>query len=307
MINSTLVTHFTFAAYFDIGLLKYFVFAILMCLYLFSVFANVLLIVIICMNRTLHEPMYLFLCSLFANELIGSTGLLPFLLLQILADVHTISVPLCRLQIFFLYVYVNVQFYTLAVLSYDRYLAICCPLQYNGWMTSRKIALLITLMWFFPVVGILIAVSLNASLQICGNILERLYCDNYSVVKLACHDTTVNNVYGIIYTACVFSLFLLILYTYIKILLVCFSGSKKSRRKAVSTCTPHLASLVNFSFGSFFEIIQSRFNMNGVPIALRIFLSLYFLICQPGFNPVVYGLTLTKIRIICKSLVFRQI
>ncbi|XP_058490558.1 olfactory receptor 4B13-like [Solea solea] len=307
-INSTLVTHFTFAAYFDIGLLKYLVFAILMCLYLFSVFANVLLIVIICMNRTLHEPMYLFLCSLFVNELYGSTGLLPFLLLQILADVHTVPVPLCRLQIFCLYIYVNVQFYTLAVLSYDRYLAICCPLQYNGWMTSRKIALLITLMWFFPVVAIVIMISLNASLQLCGNIIERLYCDNYSVVKLACHDTTVNNVYGIIYTFCVlFSLILLILYTYIKILIVIFSGSKQSRRKAVSTCTPHLASLLNFSCGCFLEVIQSRFNMNGVPILFRIFLSLYFLICQPVFNPVVYGLTLTKIRIICKSLVFRQI
>ncbi|KAG7464239.1 olfactory receptor 11A1-like [Solea senegalensis] len=174
-------------------------------------------------------------------------------------------------------------------------------------MTSRNIAVLITLMWFIPVIAILIVFSLNARLTICSTIIERLYCDNFSVVKLACDDTTVNNIYGLTYTTCVFGVFLLILYTYIKILLVIFSGSKKSRQKAVSTCTPHLASLLNFSCGCFLEAIQSRFNMNGVPILLRIFLSLYFLICQPGFNPVVYGLTLTKIRIICKNLVFRQI
>ncbi|KAM8904363.1 olfactory receptor 4E2-like [Spinachia spinachia] len=304
MLNSTQVSYFTFGAYFDLGLFKYFLFMITMCFYVVSICTNLLLIVVICMNTSLHEPMYLFLCSLFVNELFGSTGLFPFLMVQILSDVHTVSFSSCYLQIFCLYTYANVQFYNLAVMSYDRYLAICYPLQYNTRMAFNKVIMLIVLTWLFPLLNILIVISLSASLQLCGNIIDRLFCDNYSVVKLACSDTTAINIYGLMYTFIVLSgLAVLIFYTYMRILKVCFCGSKQSRQKAVSTCTPHLASLLNFSFGCFFEIAQGRFDMNRAPIMLRIFLSLYFLTCSPLFNPLMYGLNLTKIRIMCKSLV----
>ncbi|XP_068441498.1 olfactory receptor 10J4-like [Clinocottus analis] len=305
MMNSTQVSYFTFNAYFDLGLFKYLWFIIIMGFYVVIVGSNVLLIVVICMNRSLHEPMYLFLCSLFVNELFGSTGLFPFLLVQILSDIHTVSPPFCFLQIFCLYTYANVQFYNLAIMSYDRYLAICYPLQYNTRMPFNKVTLLIAVTWFIPVLHIVVVIALSASLQLCGNIIDRLFCDNYSIVKLACYDTTVNNIYGLMYTFIVLvGLAILIFYTYVRILRVCFSGSKQTRQKAVSTCTPHLASVLNFSFGCFFEIAQGRFDMSRAPIILRIFLSLYFLTCQPLFNPLMYGLNLTKIRIICKSIVF---
>ncbi|XP_051255472.1 olfactory receptor 52D1-like [Dicentrarchus labrax] len=304
MINSTPVSYFTLAAYFDTGVLKYLYFLIIMSLYVFIVCGNSLLIVIICMNRSLHEPMYIFLCSLFVNELYGSTGLFPMLLVQILSDIHTVSASFCYLQIFCVYTYASIQFSNLAVMSYDRYLAICCPLQYNTLMTSNNIAILITLTWLYPFLAIFILISLSVPLQLCGNIINKVYCDNYSIVKLACSNTTVNNIYGIVYTFTTVILVLLIFYTYMKILKVCFSGSKQTRQKAVSTCTPHLASLLNFSCGCFFEIVQNRFDMKRVPNMLRIFLSLYWLTCQPVFNPVVYGLNITKIRITCKSVVF---
>ncbi|XP_071352911.1 olfactory receptor 11A1-like [Trachinotus anak] len=307
MTNSTRVSYFTLAAYFDLGALQYLYFMIIMSLYVFIVCANVLLIVVICMNRSLHEPMYLFLCSLFVNELYGSTGLFPFLLVQILSDIHTVSVPFCFLQIYCVYTYASIQFSNLSIMSYDRYLAICCPLQYNTRMTSNKVAMLIALTWFYPFLAIFILISLSVPLQLCGNIINKVYCDNYSIVKLACSDTTVNNVYGIFYTFTTVVLVILILYTYMKILKVCFSGCKQTRQKAVSTCTPHLASLINFSCGCFFEIVQNRLDMKHVPIVLRIFLSLYWLTCQPLFNPVMYGLNITKIRISCKSVIFGKL
>ncbi|XP_074496668.1 olfactory receptor 11A1-like [Sebastes fasciatus] len=304
MMNSTQVPYFSLTAYFDTGLFKYLYFIIIMCLYVLIISANVLLIVVICSNRSLHEPMYLFLCSLFVNELYGSTGLFPFLLVQILSDIHTVAAPLCFLQIFCVYTYASIQFSNLAVMSYDRYLAICCPLQYNTRMTHNKVISFIALTWLYPFIAIYILISLSVPLQLCGNIITKVYCDNYSIVKLACSDTRVNNIYGIVYTFTTVILVLLIFYTYIKILRVCFSGCKQTRQKAVSTCTPHLASLLNFSFGCFFEIIQNRFNMKYVPNMLRIILSLYWLTCQPLFNPVLYGLKITKIRITCKSVLF---
>ncbi|KAM9359675.1 olfactory receptor 6E1-like [Symphorus nematophorus] len=303
MINSTQVSYFTLGAYFDTGLMKYLFFIIVLSLYLLIISANVLLIVVICLNRSLHEPVYIFLCSLFVNELYGSTGLFPLLLIQILSDIHTVSFSLCFLQIFSLHTYGTVEYFNLTIMSYDRYLAICYPLQYNTHMTSKKVAVLIALTWLTSFLLVVGTTSLSSTLQLCGNIINKVYCDNYSVVKLACYDTSANNIYGLLTTFLVIlGTITLIFYTYIKILKICFSGSKQTRQKAVSTCTPHLASLLNFSFGACFEILQSRFDMNSVPNILRIILSLYWLTCQPLFTPVLYGLKMSKIRSICRSL-----
>ncbi|KAM9359673.1 olfactory receptor 1E16-like [Symphorus nematophorus] len=308
VINSTQVSYFTLGAYFDTELFKYLFFINIIIFYSSVICANVLLIVVICLNRSLHEPMYIFLCSLFVNELYGSTGLFPFLLLQILSDIHTVSTSFCFLQIFCVYTYGSVEFTNLAVMSYDRYVAICCPLQYNTHMTSTKVAMLVAVIWLPPFFAVLVTTSLSASLQLCGNIINKVYCDNYSIIKLACFDTRINNLYELMavsLTVCV--PLSVIFYTYMKILKVCFSGSKQTRQKAASTCTPHLASIINFSFGVSFEILQSRFNMNSVPNFLRIFLSLYFLTCQPLFNPLMYGLNMSKIRIMCKSLLLSSV
>ncbi|XP_077944705.1 olfactory receptor 11A1-like [Gasterosteus aculeatus] len=304
MINSTQVSYFTLGAYVDTGGFKYLWFMILMCIYVVIVCSNLLLIVVICMNRSLHEPMYLFLCSLFVNELFGSTGLFPFLLVQILSDIHTVSAPLCFLQIFCVKLYAAVELLNLSVMSYDRYLSICYPLHYNTRMTYYTIATLIALTWLYPCVLMVVLLSLTAPLQLCGNIIYKVYCDTHSVEKLSCSDTHVINLFGLVATFSTISgSLLLIFYTYMKILVVCFSGSKQTRQKAVNTCSPHLASLLNFSVGACFEVSQSRFNMNSLPNVLRIFLSLYFFTCPPLFNPVLYGLNLSKIHVICKSLI----
>ncbi|XP_068587895.1 olfactory receptor 8G18-like [Cebidichthys violaceus] len=305
MINSTQVSYFILSAYFNTGGFKYLFFMIVMSLYMLIIGSNLLLIVVICMNRSLHEPMYLFLCSLFVNELVGSTGLFPFLLVQILSDIHTVSAPLCFLQIYCLFLYAIVEFFNLAIMSYDRYLAICYPLQYNTRMAFNKITVLLAVIWSYASVLSVVPVILSVPLQLCGNIINKVYCDNYPIVKLACSDTTANNIYGLF--AAFLTVFVpvsLIFYSYMRILRVCFSGCKQTRQKAVSTCTPHLASLLNFSFGAFFEITQSRFNMNGVPNMLRVFLSLYWLTCQPLLNPFLYGLNLSKIRILTRNLIF---
>ncbi|XP_029964548.1 olfactory receptor 11A1-like [Salarias fasciatus] len=307
MMNSTQTAFFTLGAYYDMELLRYLYFVIIMCLYLLIIGANLLLILVISVNRTLHEPMYLFLVSLFVNELYGSSGLFPLLLVQILSDSHTVSVPLCFLQIFVIYSYACCEFLNLAVMSYDRYLAICRPLQYRSQMTDRKVAMLISFTWLFPVLAIAVIIGLSASLQLCGNVIQKLFCGNYAIVRLACSDTRVNNIYGLVYT--IISIIMpaaFIIYTYAKIMRVCFSGSKQTRQKALSTCTPHVASILNFSFGCCFQILQSRYFTDSLPGMLDIIMSLYFLTCQPLFTPVLYGLKMSKIYRNCKQLLCAQ-
>ncbi|MEQ2253834.1 hypothetical protein ILYODFUR_036594 [Ilyodon furcidens] len=301
MMNSTQVSYFILGAYFDTRPFKYLFFIIVLCLYVLIVGSNVLLIVVICVNRSLHEPMYMFLCSLFVNELFGSSGLFPFLLVQILSDVHTISVTFCFTQIYCLHSYLTIEFYNLTAMSYDRYVSICHPLQYHQLMTAKITVYLIATLWVFSFLGICVTTSLSFSLQLCSNFINKVYCNNYSIVKLACSDTTVNNIYGLVASALLtFITVVLIIYTYLKILKECYSGSKQTRQKAIITCTPHLTSLLNYTFGVCFEVVQSRLNIDHVPNMMRIFLSLYFLTCQPLFNPVMYGLNLSKIRQIWK-------
>ncbi|CAB1458480.1 unnamed protein product, partial [Pleuronectes platessa] len=170
-------------------------------------------------------------------------------------------------------------------------------------------------------------VTVHFTSVLCGNIIHKVYCGNFSVVKLSCSDTTVNNVYGLIYTFISIILpLVLILYTYVRILKVCFSGSKQTRQKAVSTCTPHLASLLNFSFGAFNNVYGLIYTFISIILPLVLILYTYVRILKvcfsgskqtrqkavstctphlasllnfsfgPLFNPVMYGLKMSKIR-----------
>uniref|UniRef100_A0A4W5M8P0 Olfactory receptor n=1 Tax=Hucho hucho TaxID=62062 RepID=A0A4W5M8P0_9TELE len=307
MMNSTQFTSFILAGYSDSGHLKYLYFIIITVLYVSIVFVNTVLIVVICMERSLHEPMYLFLCSLFVNELYGSTALFPALMTNLVSDDHTVSSVCCYLQIFVLYTYGTTEFINLAVMSYDRYLAICYPLQYNVIMTPNRVCTLICVIWLYSFVKFSIQLSLTIRLRLCGNVIDKVYCDNYLVVKLACStsDTTVNNIYGLCDIALSVPVPLItIVFSYIKILIICLKSSMETRQKAFSTCTPHLASLFNFSFGCFLTLLQSRFDrpMRNVPTLLHTILSVYYLMCQPLLNPIVYGLRMAKIRQACKNI-----
>uniref|UniRef100_A0A3P8V866 Olfactory receptor n=1 Tax=Cynoglossus semilaevis TaxID=244447 RepID=A0A3P8V866_CYNSE len=296
MVNSTF-SYFVLGGYVEIGNLRYLYFTIALVLYIIITVCNTAVILLICMNRSLHEPMYLFLCSLFVNELYGSTAFFPLLLQQILSDVHIVSVSLCFLQIFCIYTYGSVEFMNLAVMAYDRYLAICRPLQYSTCMTTHRAFVLILFVWLYSFVKFLVTLSLNLRLTMCGNTIDSLYCHNYLVVKLACSDTTVNNIYGLFGIVLTVLVPLLpILFSYMKILHVCFSGSNQQRVKALSTCSPQLVSLLNFSFGCIFEILRSRFDMRAVPKTLIIILSLHFLIIQPLLSPIMFGLQMSRIR-----------
>ncbi|XP_074534796.1 olfactory receptor 51E1-like [Halichoeres trimaculatus] len=303
MINVTQFSHFRLGGYSETGFLKHIYFFVAILIYMLILCANLLLITVICRNRSLHEPMYMFPCSLFVNELYGSTAFFPLLLDQILSDTHTVSVPLCFLQIFSLYSYVGVEFLNLTVISYDRYLAICYPLQYNSYMTFKRVSVHIAAAWIIGCLCIACTVCLSSTLQLCGNVINYIYCNNYSIVKLACSDTRVNNIYGLLsLVLTIIAPMLLILYTYMMILRVCFSGSKQTRQKAVSTCTPHLVSLFNFSFGCCFEVIQSRFEKSRLLPFMVVFLSLYIFVSQPLLNPIIYGLKMSKIFDKCKGL-----
>ncbi|XP_063060799.1 olfactory receptor 11A1-like [Engraulis encrasicolus] len=297
MTNLTKFSTVVLAGYIDTGNTAYFYFAVILLLYGSIIFANVLVISAICVNSTLHEPMYLFVCNLCVNELYGTTSLFPCLLVNVISDSHEISLVYCYLQMYCMYTYATAEFCHLSVMSYDRYTSICHPLQYNTIMTQRKVCILLALAWSSSFCQFTITLSLNVQLELCGNVIQKVWCDNYLLVRQACSDTTMNSIFGL-YTTVLFigGPLLIILYSYIRVISVTFRASREAKRKSLSTCGPHLVSLLNYGICCSFEMIQSRLGKANMPDVLRVIISLYFLMIPPLFNPVMYGLKMPMIR-----------
>ncbi|XP_041742753.1 olfactory receptor 52E4-like [Coregonus clupeaformis] len=119
--------------------LKYMYFSIFLILYIAIVAENVILIGVIYTERTLHQPMYFLVCNLAANDLYGSTALLPAVLSNLATHSSEVSLAGCRTQIFCIYTYAIIEFTILGIMSYDRYVAICHPLQYQTIMSLTKV------------------------------------------------------------------------------------------------------------------------------------------------------------------------
>ncbi|XP_036393563.1 olfactory receptor 52D1-like [Megalops cyprinoides] len=277
--------------------MRYSYFLLVLILYLAIIISNSLLIGAIYLDRQFHKPMYFFVCNLCVNGLYGSMGLFPCLLVNILSDTHEISLSVCMLQTYCLHTYGICEFATLAVMAYDRYVSICNPLQYHRIMSSSTVIALISFVWLFSACHITVSIYLTSQVPLCEVHLQKLYCDNFALVKLACNDITLNNVLELI--SLVFAIVpqvSLIIYSYVRILKISLRLSGGSQVRAINTCTPHIMCLANFSISATFEALQSRFDMSKLPHTFRITASVYFLISAPLLNPIIYGMRSEAIR-----------
>jgi len=274
---------------------RYIFVVVLSLLYPVMIISNSVLIYVICVERGLHKPMYIFICNLACINLYGGSAVTPFILTKIITENYQITWLDCLVQIFSLFTYGGCDLTNLTVMAYDRYISICYPLEYAKIITPKKVAIGVAVSWLLPFLRSTVTISITANLYICGVIIEKVYCDNFSVVKLACSDTLSNNIYGVFMMSLTSLLVVTIFYTYVRIIFICLKLSKGGRVK-FSTCIPHLIALLNFLIGVCFELFQSRFNMRHVPYTVRVILSLYVLILSPIINPIIYGVKTQKIR-----------
>nr|XP_020444972.1 olfactory receptor 6N2-like [Monopterus albus] len=255
---------------------------------------NVSLILTITLDENLHEPMYICLCNLFINELYGTAGFYPKFAFDLLSDVHVISYIGCLLQIFVIYSYLLVDYSALALMAYDRYVAICRPLEYHSVMSVRRTAVLVALSWLVPLCCAIISVTLTSTLQLCGSHIEKLYCENWAIVKLACSSTKAIDIFGLIVMTFYIGHFLFILGSYVQLVKSALK-SREGRRKFTQTCVPHLLCLFNVSASLLFDVMYSRYGSAAVPQSVNNFMAIQFLLIPAIVNPIIYGLILTKI------------
>ncbi|KAM9346905.1 olfactory receptor 6N1-like [Symphorus nematophorus] len=295
--NSLNPAYFQLTLFADYGPLRYLFFILSLLIYMTIISANLVIILTVCLEKSLHQPMYMFISCLCFNSLYGSAGFFPRFLMDILSDSHLISRPSCFIQIYVIYTYIGHELTLLTVMAYDRLVAICQPLHYQSKMTFKMVQYLLIFAWLSPAFAIGLCIYLSSRLPLCGNKLHRLFCSNWSVAKLSCVDTILNNIIGqfISLSSFFISLFF-VLYTYLQILLVCRRSSSVFRGKALQTCLPHIVTFVMYLFSLLFEFLFNRFEAQKMNPILAIALSLEYLILPPINNPLVYGLILPQIK-----------
>nr|XP_006628222.1 PREDICTED: olfactory receptor 52K1-like [Lepisosteus oculatus] len=271
-----------------------------MLIYCIILFCNLIILITIAMEKHLHEPMYLLVFNLPINDLMGATALFPALMKEILLDSRSISYTACVIQAFFVHIYAVGSLLILIAMAFDRYLAICCPLRYHAIMTNTCLLKIIVLIWIVDVTMIVVLFLMVLRLPHCRSLISNIYCDNPSLVRLVCADTSTNNIYGLFITFSLQALSIsVVIYTYLQILFTCLNNKlSDAKGKAIQTCGTHLVSFVILEVTGVLPILAYRiegFSPHAKKILSKI-LSVFVLVFPPTLNPIIYGLRTKEIR-----------
>lgn len=262
---------------------------------------NGALVVIIIIEEKLHEPMYIFLCNLCINSLYGTAAFYPKFLFDLLSNNQVISYTGCMLQVFVIYSYASSDFSVLTLMAYDRYVAICQPLEYHTVMTKHKVILLVCFFRLIPLFCQTLVLMMTYRLHLCGSHIQKLYCENWSILKLSCSSITLNNIIGFMIIYLYLGHVIFIVCSYVSLIKSALK-SREGRAKFIQTCVPHLLCLLNVSAALMFDLMYARYGSSSVSQSVRNFMAIQFLLIPPILNPIIYGLNLTKVRRSCLNL-----
>ncbi|KFO34038.1 olfactory receptor 7G2 [Fukomys damarensis] len=234
-------------------------FGVFLSMYLVTVFGNLLIILAVSSDSYLHTPMYFFLSNLSFTDICFSSTKVPKMILDIQTEHNTISYTGCLSQISFALTFGGMENFLLAVMAYDRYVAICNPLRYTVILSPHLCVLLIVLSVSISIVDALLHSLMVLQLSFCTDLtIPNIFCELAQLIKLACSDTLISTilvyvVVGILAVVCLTE----IIFSYVKI----FSSilrmhSARAKYKAFSTCASHL-SIVSLFYGAGFEVYSS--------------------------------------------------
>ncbi|KAL6090178.1 hypothetical protein STEG23_035994 [Scotinomys teguina] len=265
-------------------------YGIFLCMYLVTLTGNVLIILAIGSDPHLHTPMYFFLANLsFADMgLISST--VTKMLFNVQTQRHTISYTGCLTQMYLFMMFGDLDSFFLAVMAYDRYVAICRPLHYSTIMSARFCALMLALCWVLTNIVALTHTLLMARLSFCvvGEIAH-FFCDITSVLKISCSDTHVNELVlsgfgGTVLMVPFVSIVISYVHIVFAVLRVKTSGGGS---KAFSTCSSHLCVVCVF-YGTLFSVYL--FPPSVESTEKDVAAAAMYTVVTPMLNPFIYSL-----------------
>ncbi|XP_072457851.1 olfactory receptor 1M1-like [Notamacropus eugenii] len=282
-------------------------FAIFLCMYFVTVTGNLLIILAIGSDSHLHTPMYFFLANLSFVDLCLATNTVPKMLANIQSRTKSISYVCCLTQMYFFHFFGIMDSVLIAVMAYDRFVAICHPLHYTTIMSPRLCGLLVGLPWAFSSLISLAHTLLMSRLYFCASTeLPHFFCDLTPLLRLSCSDTTANKILVLIVGGMVIvTPFLCILASYTRIVVAILKvPSAGGRKKAFSTCSSHL-SVVALFYGTTIGVYLSP---SSIHTAVKDKASaVMYTVVTPMLNPFIYSLRSRDLKGALKKLVNRKI
>ncbi|XP_021054600.1 olfactory receptor 12 [Mus pahari] len=265
-------------------------FAVFLVLYVVTVLGNLTMIVVITLDARLHSPMYFFLKNLSFVDLCYSSAIAPNALANFLSTSKVISFEACATQFFFFSLLATTETFLLAVMAYDRFMAICSPLRYPVTMCPTTCARLVLGTFCVGCLNSIVQTSLTFQLPFCGsNRIDHFYCDVPPLLQLACSSTALNELF--LFGLCGFiivstTLAVLVSYGYITVtILRMHSGS--GRHKVFSTCGSHLTA-VSLFYGTLFVMYAQPGALTSMEQAKVV--SIFYTLVIPMLNPLIYSL-----------------
>ncbi|XP_045413401.1 olfactory receptor 502-like [Lemur catta] len=294
--NHTAVTEFILLGLTDDPVLRVILFVIILCIYLVTISGNLSTIILIRISSQLHHPMYFFLSHLASVDIGSSSSVTPNMLVNFLVERNTISYLRCAFQLFSGVFFGTTECFLLAVMAYDRFVAICNPLLYSTKMSTQVCVQLLVVAY---IGGFLNACSFTFSffsLSFCGpNQVNHFFCDFTPLIELSCFDTSVpaavpSFTAGSIIVITVFVIAVSYIYILITILKM---RSSEGRHKAFSTCTSHLTAVTLF-YGTItfiYVMPKSSYSTDQNKVV-----SVFYMVVIPMLNPLIYSLKNKEIK-----------
>ncbi|GAB1288445.1 Olfactory receptor [Apodemus speciosus] len=300
--NHTAVTEYVLLGLQDHHSLEIILFVLCLAIYCITLLGNSFLVGLIVLDPHLHSPMYFFISNLSLIDICGTSSFTPMMLFNFLDVQRTISFPSCALQMYMTLALGATECLLLAVMAYDRYVAICQPLRYSELMNGQLCIQMAVISWGTGFANSLLQSILAWRLPFCGHyIINHFFCEILAVLKLACGDTSLNALTLMVATTVLtMTPLLLICLSYIFILAAILRvPSAAGRSKAFSTCSAHLTVVVIFYGTISFMYLKPK---DKDPSVDKI-ITLLYAIVAPSLNAFIYSLRNTEVKAAVTALV----
>ncbi|XP_069316298.1 olfactory receptor 287 [Eulemur rufifrons] len=265
-------------------------FLLFLVMYVLTVAGNLAIIALVAAHRRLQTPMYFFLCNLSFLEIWFTTACVPKTLATLASRSGAISFAGCVAQMYFVFSLGCTEYFLLAAMAYDRYLAVCLPLRYGGIMTPGLAARLALGSWVSGFAAIAGPAALVARLSFCGSrVINHFFCDIAPWIVLSCTDTRAAELasFGVAFCVILGSCFVtLVSYAHIVAAIVGIP-SATGRHRAFSTCSSHLTVVLIWYGSTIFLHVRTSVESS---LDLTKAVTVLNTIVTPVLNPFIYSL-----------------
>ncbi|XP_004697249.1 olfactory receptor 2T5-like [Echinops telfairi] len=287
--NHTGGSNFILLGFFHLSKDPIFLCVVIFVIFLMALSGNSILIFLIHSNAHLHTPMYFFISQLSLMDVMYISVTVPKMLMDQITGAQKISVPECGTQMFLYLTLGGSEFFLLAAMAYDRYMAICHPLRYPVLMNRRVCLLLAAGCWFLGSVDGFMLTPITMTFPFCrSREIQHFFCEVPALMKLSCSDMSL--IETLMYLCCVLMIFIpvIVISSSYSLILITIHRMKSAegRKKAFATCSSHMT-VVTLFYGtaSYTYMIPISYHNPEKDMVV----SFFYTILTPVLNPLIYS------------------